>query len=192
MQRGPSATIQAQMRTQQSPSFLQKEDTSPFFHIDTHTIHHIMKECPSLDPLRHSHTPLLCTDDLWDCPGPSNAIRRSAGLFDHIWLESNSTTPSPSHRTPPPSYRTPSPSNRTPSPRLTAYSISWLCLSLRLCSPTLAKSLLLTQWAAVSTQRGCTNTPPQNASYRTLFRIKKNIEILGNILNRYLEFNKGK
>ena len=44
-------------------------DSCPLCHIGTHTIHQIMEECPSLDSLRHTH--IICTDDLWDRPVPS-------------------------------------------------------------------------------------------------------------------------
>ena len=42
----------------------------------------MMEECPSLDPLRHSHTQPLCAEDLWDRPGPSLALIKSASLLD--------------------------------------------------------------------------------------------------------------
>ena len=53
-------------------------DTCPLCHIGAHIIHHTMEECPSLDPLRHTLTPPLCTDDLWDRPGPCVAFLRSS------------------------------------------------------------------------------------------------------------------
>ena len=47
-----------------------------------------MDECPSLDSLRHSHTPPICTDDLSDRPGLSVAFLKSAGVFDQSWQRS--------------------------------------------------------------------------------------------------------
>ena len=57
-------------------------DPCPLCDISTHTVHHIMEKFPSFDPLRHSHTQSLCTEDLWDHPGSSIAFLRSAGLLD--------------------------------------------------------------------------------------------------------------
>ena len=54
-------------------------DTCPLCDISTHIIHHILEECLSLDPLRHSRTQPLSTEDR---PGPTVALLRSAGLLD--------------------------------------------------------------------------------------------------------------
>ena len=53
-------------------------NTCPLCDISTHTIRHIMEECPSLDPLRYSHTTTLYGRPL----GPSVALLRSGGLLD--------------------------------------------------------------------------------------------------------------
>ena len=56
-------------------------DICPLCNAHTHTIQHIMQECQSLTSLRHTYTPPIRLEDLWERPGYAVAYLGDAGLL---------------------------------------------------------------------------------------------------------------